>query len=184
MNCVLCLYDKNINTLKGIPLCFRCFDKVLTKKENMMAYSKAGFAPKPVNEVNFGKYKGKTFEEVYGIDPDYLRWMRDTTDSAAAKKEGKYAKQNQARIRYITDLLDGGPTTTVGTPLPPKVQAEAAPKTFAVIPSTFKTILKNHMSLEEKVDVLLKQSGGDKVIRPSEMNPDDDVPFSDEPEVV
>lgn len=143
---------------------------------------KQGFAPKPVNEVNFGKYKGKTFEEVYGIDPDYLRWMRDTTDPADAKNEGKYAKQNQARIKYITELLDNGVSTQIATPLQPKVNAVSAPKQFAVSPSTFETMLKILMALEEKVDAIMKQTGADKTIRPSELTPDDDVPFTDEAE--
>jgi hypothetical protein len=136
--------------------------------------------PAPVNQINFGKYKGKTFEEVYGIDPDYIRWMRDTTDPADAKNEGKYAKQNQARIKYLDNLLTEGVSTQVATPLPKPVQAVSAPKQFVVNPSTFETILKILMSLEEKVDALMKTTKADTIIRPSEMKPDEECPFGED----
>ena len=146
-----------------------------------MAY-KAGFAPKPINEICFGKYKGKTFEEVYGTDPDYIRWMRDTTDPADAKNEGKYAKQNQARIKYLDNLLTEGVSTQVATPLP-KV-AQAVSQVTPVNAKTFETMLQVLLKLEEKVDAIMKATKADVIIRPSEMNPDEDVPFTDEEEVV
>jgi len=74
----------------------------LTKKEKQMRK----FEPSPVNLINFGKHKGKTFEDLLIVDPSYLQWLLDTTDPADEKNAGKFAKQNQARIKYIRDLLD------------------------------------------------------------------------------
>ncbi len=145
-----------------------------------MPYKKI-FTPSPVNQINFGKYKGKTFEEVFGIDPDYIRWMRDTTDPADEKNEGKYAKQNQARIKYLDNLLNEGVATQVATPLPPKVQAVSA--VTPVPTKTFETILQCLMKIEEKVDAIMKATKADIIIRPSEMNPDDESPFESEDEV-
>jgi exodeoxyribonuclease X len=34
-------------------------------------------SPSLLHMMRFGKYKGKTFEEVARIDKGYLRWMRD-----------------------------------------------------------------------------------------------------------
>lgn len=145
-----------------------------------MAYNKS-FTPTPVNQINFGKYKGKTFEEVYGTDPDYIRWMRDTTDPADAKNEGKYAKQNQARIKYLDNLLTEGVSTTVATPLPKAVQA--ASQVTPVNAKTFETILKILLQLEEKMDAVMKATKADVIVRPSEMNPDSESPFDSEDEI-
>lgn len=141
-----------------------------------------GFTPSPVNQINFGKYKGKTFEEVYGTDPDYIRWMRDTTDPADAKNEGKYAKQNQARIKYLDNLLTEGVSTQVATPLPKAIQAVSQAIT-PVNAKTFETILKILLQLEEKMDAVMKATKADVIIRPSEMNPDSESPFDSEDEI-
>jgi len=146
-----------------------------------MAY-KSGFAPSPVNQINFGKYKGKTFEDVYATDPDYIRWMRDTTDPADAKNEGKYAKQNQARIKYLDNLLTEGVSTQVATPLPKPLQV--ASQTTPVNAKTFETILQVLLKIEEKVDAIMKATKADIIIRPSEMEPDADSPFGEEEEAV
>ena len=145
-----------------------------------MPYKKS-FAPSPVNQINFGKYKGKTFEDVYATDPDYIRWMRDTTDPADAKNEGKYAKQNQARIKYLDNLLTEGVSTQVATPLPKVVQA--ASQITPVNAKTFETMLQVLLKLEEKVDAIMKVTKADVIIRPSEMNPDADIPWESEDEV-
>ena len=145
-----------------------------------MPYEKKSFAPTPVNLINFGKYKGKTFEEVHEIDAGYLLWMRDTTDPADQKNEGKYAKQNQARIKYISELLDGGPTTTVGTPLP-KATHTPSVATTPVPTKTFETILQCLMKIEEKVDIMAKAMKIEMpVVMKAELEPDEEVPFSDE----
>lgn len=136
------------------------------------------FTPTPVNQINFGKYKGKTFEEVYAIDPDYIRWMRDTTDPADAKNEGKYAKQNQARIKYLDNLLTEGISTQVATPLPKPIQA--ASQVTPVNAKTFETILKILLQLEEKIDAVMKATKADTIIRPSELAPDEDSPYGEE----
>jgi len=146
-----------------------------------MAYNKS-FAPAPVNQINFGKYKGKTFEDVYAIDPAYLAWMRDTTDPADAKYEGKYAKQNQARIKYLDNLLTEGVSTQVATPLPKPVQV--ASQTTPVNAKTFETILLCLMKIEEKVDAIMTKTGANIIVRPSELEPDEDSPFGEEPEVI
>ena len=30
---------------------------------------------KPTDTITFGKHKGKTFEEIANIDPDYILWL-------------------------------------------------------------------------------------------------------------
>ena len=139
------------------------------------------FAPSPVNQINFGKYKGKTFEQVYETDPAYLAWMRDTTDPADQKNEGKYAKQNQARIKYITDLLTEGRSTKVATPLPSK--AAAVTSSITVNAKTFETILQCLLKIEEKVDALMTKTGASIIVRPSDMEPDEETPFDSEDEM-
>ena len=142
-----------------------------------MPYNKS-FAPSPVNQINFGKYKGKTFEDVYATDPDYIRWMRDTTDPADAKNEGKYAKQNQARIKYLDNLLTEGVSTQVATPLPKPVQM--ASQVTPVNAKTFETMLQVLLKLEEKIDAIMKATKADTIIRPSELAPDENSPFEEE----
>lgn len=138
-----------------------------------MGYNK-GFAPKPVNHIGFGKYNGKTFEQVYAIDPDYIRWMRDTTDPADAKNEGKYAKQNQARIKYLDALLtEGVPSVSVDT-MAPRVTSSVKP---SADPKVFETILKVMISIEEKLDFMAKEMKiSFPMVMPSELKPDENIP--------
>jgi hypothetical protein len=32
---------------------------------------------KPEDTITFGKYKGKTFNEISNIDPDYIVWLNE-----------------------------------------------------------------------------------------------------------
>ena len=35
---------------------------------------------KPEDQLEFGKYKGKTIQEVYSIDPNYLMWLNENSE--------------------------------------------------------------------------------------------------------
>ena len=32
------------------------------------------------DQLDFGKYKGKTIQEVYSIDPNYLMWLNENSE--------------------------------------------------------------------------------------------------------
>jgi broad specificity phosphatase PhoE len=42
---------------------------------------------KEIAEFKFGKHAGRTFEEVYKEDPDYLVWMRDNAHFPPLKRD-------------------------------------------------------------------------------------------------
>jgi hypothetical protein len=132
------------------------------------------FDPKPVNEMLMGKYKGKTFEEIFEADPDYLKWYRDTTDPADMKNNGKYAKQNQARIKYINELFAEGSEERIGV----KPETKPTPKenkTTIVPSSVLENMLKILLVLEEKIDQLIgKTENIDKDQQVDEV-PNDDM---------
>lgn len=132
---------------------------------------KKGFTPSPINQINFGKYKGKTFEDVFAIDPDYIRWMRDTTDPADVKNQGKYAKQNQERIKYLDNLLTEGVPSVPSDVVAPKIPAPAG--NIPVNAKTFEQILQILLKIEEKLDMVL----GKQIVTKIEMEPDSDTPF-------
>lgn len=131
--------------------------------------------PSPVNVQNYGKYKGKTYEQIFLVDPEYIKWLRDTTDPADSKNEGKYAKQNQARIKYLDNLLTVGLTVGVDE-INPKVPTAADPGTTPVNAKTFESILQVLLKLEEKIDVLLSAQGK-TVVTKAELAPDEETPF-------
>lgn len=41
---------------------------------------------KPEDVITFGKYKGKTFDEISDIEPSYILWLRDNVDSVKLPK--------------------------------------------------------------------------------------------------
>jgi hypothetical protein len=137
---------------------------------------KKSFEPTPVNQINFGKYKGQTFEQVYQSDPDYVRWLRDTCDPADVKNEGKYAKQNQARIKYLDNLLTVGVTIGVDE-MPKETPKVSQAPAVNVNAKTFESILQILLKLEEKMDVLLDAAGKKAVVTKSEMAPDEEAPW-------
>lgn len=132
-----------------------------------------GYTPSPINQINFGKHKGKTFEQVFAIDPEYIRWLRDTTDPADVKNEGKYAKQNQERIKYLGNLLNEGVSISVDTPTNVNVSSTLpVAKAINVNTTTFENITKILLSIEEKIDKLLKKNPPD-----NELCADEETPF-------
>ena len=40
----------------------------------------------PEDIINFGKYKGKTFDEISDIEPSYILWLAENVDSIKLPK--------------------------------------------------------------------------------------------------
>ena len=41
----------------------------------------------PEDAITFGKYKGKTFEEIANIDPDYILWLDENVKDVKLPKK-------------------------------------------------------------------------------------------------
>lgn len=54
---------------------------------------------KPEDTITFGKYKGKTFDEISDIDPSYILWLRDNVDSVKLPKNFLEAVEWDVRDR-------------------------------------------------------------------------------------
>ena len=50
--------------------------------------------PDQPREIYFGKYKGKTFDDVARDDPDYLRWLVENTNSDKIRDFAEEALQH------------------------------------------------------------------------------------------
>ena len=61
------------------------------------------------SKISFGKYAGKTIQQIAQTDKPYLKWLAENTDPTDAKNNGKYAKANQARIKEIEQALQDAP---------------------------------------------------------------------------
>ena len=75
-----------------------------------------------MSAIHFGKYKGKTYEEVAKIDAKYLLWLQSTLDP----NDPKYGASNRKSAEEIDAVLNGhglekkkftpkAPTGTVGS---------------------------------------------------------------------
>jgi uncharacterized protein (DUF3820 family) len=42
---------------------------------------------KPTDTITFGKYKGKTFDEIADIDPDYILWIDENVKDVKLPKK-------------------------------------------------------------------------------------------------
>ena len=42
---------------------------------------------KPEDTITFGKYKGKTFDEIADIDPDYILWLDENVKDVKLPKK-------------------------------------------------------------------------------------------------
>ena len=42
---------------------------------------------KPKDVIDFGKYKGKTFEDISNIEPSYILWLSENVDSVKLPKK-------------------------------------------------------------------------------------------------
>lgn len=141
------------------------------------------YEPKPINLQMFGKYKGKTYEEIYETEPTYLEWLLNSTDPADTKNQGKYAKQNQERIAYLQKLL--GPQADIQTG--PEVVPVSAPTPVVPHPAVPKldiseTLLAHIISIEGMVKKLVARNElptptSPTDISPDELKPDEEVPF-------
>ena len=52
----------------------------LSEEETIKAFVEISSKPLLLRRATFGKYAGKTFEEIKTLDPSYLRWMATLTD--------------------------------------------------------------------------------------------------------
>lgn len=63
-------------------------------------------------KINFGKYKGKTVEEIYKTDEGYVKWLSEKAKDPAVKKaaammlEKRIQVEGQTTIKDINDVVD------------------------------------------------------------------------------
>lgn len=50
------------------------------------------------NVMPFGSYKGKTFETIYKIEPDYLVWARDNLKPPLSDRISDFLKEKNREI--------------------------------------------------------------------------------------
>jgi hypothetical protein len=54
---------------------------------------------KPEDTITFGKYKGKTFDEIANIDPDYILWLDENVKDVKLPKKWLEAVKMDVRER-------------------------------------------------------------------------------------
>ena len=52
---------------------------------------------KSSDTITFGKYKGKTFDEISYIDPDYIAWLNESVKTIRLPKD--FIEANEMDIR-------------------------------------------------------------------------------------
>ncbi len=62
---------------------------------------------KPKDTITFGKYKGKTFNEIADIDPDYILWLDENVKTIKLSKSFVKAVEMDVRERdsELRDIL-------------------------------------------------------------------------------
>ncbi len=62
---------------------------------------------KPEDTITFGKYKGKTFDEIADIDPDYILWLDENVKDVKLPKKWIEAVEMDVRERdsELHDIL-------------------------------------------------------------------------------
>ncbi len=62
---------------------------------------------KPKDTITFGKYKGKTFDEIADIDPDYILWLDEKVKDVKLPKKWIKAVEMDVRERdsELRDIL-------------------------------------------------------------------------------
>lgn len=61
--------------------------------------------------LKFGKYSGRTLQEVFEVDPGYVRWLEKTTrEQIDDPEKEKYRFANQKKLKEIQSVLGGGLT--------------------------------------------------------------------------
>ena len=62
---------------------------------------------KPEDTITFGKYKGKTFDEIADIDPDYILWLDENVKDVKLPKKWVEAVEMDVRERdsELRDIL-------------------------------------------------------------------------------
>ena len=61
-------------------------------------------------ELKFGRHKGKSVEEAYKLDPDWVLWLEKNTEAT-----GKYAAQNKALLAEINRVKSLSATSAAPT---------------------------------------------------------------------
>jgi hypothetical protein len=64
---------------------------------------------KPEDKITFGKYNGKTFDEIADIDPDYIIWLNENVKTVKLPQEFVNAVEMDVRERdsELHDILAG-----------------------------------------------------------------------------
>ncbi len=62
---------------------------------------------KPEDIITFGKYKGKTFDEIADIDPDYILWLDENVKDVKLPKKWIESVEMDVRERdsELYDIL-------------------------------------------------------------------------------
>jgi len=62
---------------------------------------------KPKDIITFGKYKGKTFDEIANIDPDYILWLDENVKDVKLPKKWIEAVEMDVREKSseLHDIL-------------------------------------------------------------------------------
>ena len=62
---------------------------------------------KSSDSITFGKYKGKTFDEISYIDPDYIAWLNESVKTIRLPKDFVDANEMDIRERdsELHDIL-------------------------------------------------------------------------------
>ena len=50
-------------------------------------------------KINFGKFKGKTLQEIYNMQPDYLKWLAANAKDEVMRKASKMILQSNNNVR-------------------------------------------------------------------------------------
>lgn len=57
-------------------------------------------------KINFGKYKGKTVEEIYKTDEGYVKWLSEKAKDPAVKKAAEMVLKGDSQIEGQTTISD------------------------------------------------------------------------------
>lgn len=133
----------------------------------------------PIDEnylMPFGKNKGRALKD---IDTEFLKWaLKENVFNGA---DPKYGANNQKISKVLADLIHkrqyelSNPeppyAPAIQTPLPSYLQKQP------LVPAAGTNYGPLLMSMQKKLDFIIKHLTGQTHITPEEMNPDEDVPF-------
>lgn len=99
-------------------------------------------------ELRFGKFKGKTVEEVAGLDEGakWLDWLRKNTDV----NDPKFGKSNKAMVAEINRVLGSGAVS--GATPKSLTEPDLALSYLKRIDSNLNSLIAAVLKKEEKID--------------------------------